>query len=286
MAYHAEILLDSLAPSGVRLTTMRVCYPLIIHAEFCRHRVISRSVSSNRAIPTLKIIDMVQTTPYIPEYWGKNKRGMQSDEELSEEEIVEARRLWLEARDQAVKYALSLSDPCRLGVHKQIVNRLLGPFQWVTEIISSTDWQNFFRLRCHSDAQLEIRKIAEMVRDLYNSSKPIVKYKGELHLPLIRDDEWWMDKQLLCKISAARCARTSYVSNTTQKISTPEEDLKLFDRLMGGDIIHVSPTEHIATASDDPNLSSGNFRGWVQYRYNFPNHTAPELKYSWEDFQP
>ncbi len=39
-------------------------------------------------------------------------------------------------------------DLIKLGVHKQNANRLLAPFAYTTCIISGTEWDNFFELRC------------------------------------------------------------------------------------------------------------------------------------------
>ena len=52
----------------------------------------------------------------------------------------------------------------KVGLHKQLTNRLLEPWMWVTVIVSSTQWNNFYALRCHKDAQPEIRRIALLMR--------------------------------------------------------------------------------------------------------------------------
>ena len=62
----SEIVADSLAPSGVRLTTFVLTYPRFIHAEFMTHRMFSRNASSSRAIPVRKSIEMVLNNPAIP----------------------------------------------------------------------------------------------------------------------------------------------------------------------------------------------------------------------------
>ena len=265
MAYHCEIVLDSISRVGCRLTTIKVRYPLLVHNEFLRHRCFSRSVSSNRSIPTKKIIEMVEEDPFIPIYWGKNQKGMQADEELSDTKIEEAKKLWLSSLNNAVNYARKLSDPNSLNLHKQIANRVLAPYQWVTEVITGTDWTNFFNLRCHKDAMPEIMKIALMIEEEYGENQPEwVEYNG-WHLPFMMDDEAHLSEEEKIKVSAARCARTSYVSNTTGRASTVEEDLKLYDRLMAGEPKHSSPLEHVAYALAEPKYVA-NFRGWHQYR--------------------
>jgi hypothetical protein len=36
----------------------------------------------------------------------------------------------------------------KAGVTKQICNRYLEPFMWHTVLVTSTEWENFFKLRC------------------------------------------------------------------------------------------------------------------------------------------
>ena len=52
VAYRARVLLDSVSPAGVRLTTLEVTFPRFVLAEFNTHRVFSRNSASSRAIPT------------------------------------------------------------------------------------------------------------------------------------------------------------------------------------------------------------------------------------------
>ncbi|MGH9160931.1 MAG: FAD-dependent thymidylate synthase, partial [Vicinamibacteraceae bacterium] len=161
MPYRADVLLDSVSPAGCRLTTFVLTYPRFVHAELLTHRVFSRNSSSSRAIPVRKLLEQVAAEPVVPVWWGKNQPGMQARAELEPAQQEEARRLWLEARDQAVAIAGKFTA---LGGHKQIVNRLLEPWMWITVILSGTTYENFFGLRCHLDAQPELRTLAEMMR--------------------------------------------------------------------------------------------------------------------------
>src|SRR5437660_8749012 len=102
--YRCEVVLDSINPAGVRLLTLRWKYPLMVHAEACRHRAFSRSVASNRAIPTPKIIAMVEQDPVIPIFWGRNQPGMQAEEELDADQRAAAVRGWRAALDDAEKH--------------------------------------------------------------------------------------------------------------------------------------------------------------------------------------
>jgi thymidylate synthase ThyX len=274
----AKILADSVSPDGVRLTTLEVTFPRIVLAEFNTHRVFSRNSASSRAIPVEKMIRMVQDHPYVPTHWGKNQRGMQADEELSGIEQRASRAAWYGAMAQAVGHAKELAE---IGVHKQITNRLLEPFMWHTAIISSTEWMNFFHLRCHRDAHPEIRRAAELMREAMDKSVQRVVNYGDWHTPLVEPGEAW-DLEIagvvdVRKVSVGRCARVSYLTHEGKR--DPPEDIKLFDRLLTSG--HMSPFEHVARPLEAADVDHfdfricnrfvGNFRGWVQYRKMIPN---------------
>lgn len=262
--FRVRILLDSLAPCGKRLITFELTYPRFIHSEIMTHRTLSRNAASSRAIPTNKIMDRISKSPVIPTYWGKNQKGMQAEYELTAEEQVMAEEEWLDACNDALKHANRLLG---LGVHKQIVNRILEPWMWITTIVSATEWGNFFNLRCHPDAQPEFKKIADMVMHLFYSNAPRVLAAGEWHIPLSEDvllSEFTIDEKI--KISVGRCARTSYL--THHGIRDFTADIELHDKLSTSG--HWSPFEHVGMACET-DVKSGNFVGWLQYRKMFAN---------------
>jgi thymidylate synthase ThyX len=268
----AKIVADSVAPSGIRLTTFVLTYPRFIHSEFMTHRVFSRNASSSRAIPVKKSIQMVRDNPAIPLAFTKNQKGMQGGEALEQEAHDQAVAVWLGARDHAVEMAHALAD---LEVHKQYANRILEPWAHITVVVTSTEWDNFFALRCHEMAQPEIHALADMMYGQYFLNNPMKMISGAYHLPFISEQDildtaaenpepstGWA---ILIKRSVARCARVSYL-NHDGTASTLEQDLQLYERLVGNAPIHASPAEHQAMAIGDPSVRSGNFRGWIQYR--------------------
>ena len=153
MAYHAEVLLDSVNPAGQRLTTFVLRFPRFVLSEFNTHRMFSRNASSSRAIPTTKLMQQLREDPVVPVEWGRNQAGMQAREVLDAVAASAAEAEWLAARDAALAHAEQLRA---IGAHKQIVNRVLEPWMWTSVIVSSTTYDNFFTLRCHPDAQPEI----------------------------------------------------------------------------------------------------------------------------------
>jgi hypothetical protein len=272
MGFSARVLLDSVSPSGVRLTTMEVRYPRFIHSELMTHRVFSRNAASSRAIPIKKMIAAVRDEPALPVFWGKNQTGMSARAEIDEAARELAEREWRSALENALSSAERLSGS-DIDLHKQLVNRILEPFAWITVIITATEWANFFTQRCHPDAQPEIHRIAILMLDAYRASTPRPVARGAWHLPLIQDDERGLDATLLCKLSVARCARVSYLSHDGARDHA--KDLDLYDKLMsGGANGHWSPSEHVATPLGDAREFLGNLRGWKQYRKLFTQENA------------
>jgi thymidylate synthase ThyX len=268
MAYSVKVLKDSINSNKQRLTTLEITFPRCVLSEFNTHRMFSRNSSSSRAIPIEKIIKRVTEDPFIPVYWGKNKSGMQATEELSFREQDVAKEKWLFAMKAAVNSVYQL---LALNVHKQISNRILEPWMWQTVIVTATEWENFFALRCHPDAQPEIRKAAVMMKDAMNNSTPTpIKY-GDWHLPLVDDliqlrvDKF--DLEDIKRISVGRCARVSYLTHDGKR--DPKADIELCNKLLKGG--HMSPFEHVATP--DSGIQNSNFIGWKQFRKELPNES-------------
>jgi hypothetical protein len=259
MTITATVIADSVGEFAPRLTTMQLRYPRWIHAEFLTHRVFSRNSSSSRAIPVDRLIDDVLDDLVAPSVWGKNRPGMQAIEELTEPNLGLAKLAWDVAREDAVRQAQKLRA---LGVHKQIVNRILEPFVHINTVVSATKWDNFFALRDHTDAQPEIRELAQAMRAAMDTSTPAQLYEDEWHAPYHSNP----------RASAARCARVSYLTHDGREPDL-EEDLLLFDRLLASQPAHASPAEHQARPDSwtqsggwaRPDLH-GNLEGWVQHR--------------------
>jgi thymidylate synthase ThyX len=273
MSYSAEIITDSLSPSGARLVTMQCTMPRIILAEYNTHRQFSRNSASSRAIPVKKQIERLIDDSFVPAEWGCNKPGMQADGILDHVDSVTANNLWDAAKENAIEVANSLAN---LGVHKQLVSRLLEPFMWHTVITSATQWGNFFSQRCHKDAQPEMQTIARMMLAAYKASKPNPLGEGNWHLPYITEqDIEAYPVPLLLQLSVARCARVSYLSHDGKH--DPEADLELFKKLHQGN--HWSPFEHVAMAINESepyeykNFSSG----FIQYRSLMPNENVTDV---------
>lgn len=293
MGYFARILKDSVSVDGVRLTTIEATYPRIVHAEMMTHRVFSRNSASSRAIPLDKMLKRVEDDGFKPVWWGKTQKGMQAEEELKGYDLEKAKQYWKEAQTQMVSIVTDLQ---RIGLHKQIANRLLEPFLWHTSIITATEWDNFFALRCHKATQPELHEIANMMRVVHDVSEPELILPGRWHLPLVSDVDVLTSEgytlEDIKRICVGRCARVSYLTHTGTR--DPKADIELCERMRSDG--HMSPFEHCArpmTKEDmkllakkpgvigvdlldlDPkSMFDGNFRGWIQMRKELPNEAV------------
>ena len=267
MTITAKLIADSIADGCPRLTTLQLRFPRFILPEFLTHRVFSRNASSSRAIPVKRMIQDVIDDPAMPIHWGANKPGMQAGDEL-----ISGEDIWLGARDAAVEYASAM---CIDGYHKQIVNRILEPFTHANVLVTATDWDNFFALRDHPDAQPEIQALARAMRDAMAGSEPEDKSRWptgfQWHTPYVceNDESWTYDMNdggfIPLAVSAARCASVSY-KTVDGKPMTVDKALAIYDKLAGSEPKHLSPFEHIARPAPEGGKGCGNFDRWHQWR--------------------
>ena len=284
MTTKAIILADSLNSfNNKRLTTFQVEFPRIIIAELNTHRTLSRNFSSSRAIPFKAMKEQLQREYFIPSYWGLNKSGMQAEETLSEINKQFAEKYWRDAFNSSLHFTEVLAEEYK--VHKQLANRLLEPFTYVKGVVSATEWDNFFHLRAHKDAQPEIQELAYLMKEEMDKSIPITVKETQWHIPwfdYIDDDKYSLakvdriyDRETACMISASLSAQVSY----RKEDFSVDRAISIYERLAGSEPKHFSPFEHVAKPLQDKietgvthklldgTLCSGNFVGWNQYRH-------------------
>ena len=253
------------------LWTFELVYPRYIHSEFMTHRVFSRNASSSRAIPVKRMIEQVRKNPVIPPKVFMNQRGMVGETEADPVTTTAFHVLWEEAAENAYKTADMME---RLGIHKQHVNRILEPFQFIKVIVTATEWDNFFVLRLAPDAQPEMRELASAIynemKRYHNKDVGVLELDKEhivVSLPYITDEDikevGKEEYHLLMKISAARCARVSYNNHDGSKPDI-KKDLELYEHLY--DSKHMSPLEHTCIRDEDYRKNA-NLTGWKSLRY-------------------
>lgn len=311
----AKILAYSRDHRGRHIVSWELEYPRFIHGEFMTHRLFSRNAASSRAIPVQSMIDAIRANPAKPIHWGLNQPGMQAKVELTGAELEAVQRIWQHAADDACGWAGAMS---LAGAHKQIVNRVLEPFQTMKTVMTATCLDNFFWLRNHEDAQPEIKELARLMWEALQAATPIKLKSGWWHTPYFRDGYWKPVRndsefglvddedntlQDALSISASCCAQVSYrrLDDTLEKAQI------IFQRLVDSKPVHASPFEHQATPMLDSQVGnmcpsvnllafptswqkgithvdrngefwSGNFIGFIQHRQLLDDHTCWEYK--------
>lgn len=292
--------------SGQEIVTFELEYPRFIHSEFMTHRLFSRNAMSSRAVPVEKMIEQVKNNPAMPIHWGANEPGMQASKSLSDGLIISAKWLWEKAAKYAANMAGALHD---VGLHKQVANRILEPFQTMKTVVTATSYDNWFWLRKHADAQPEIKALADAMWYALQDSYPAILDIGDWHVPYFGAGYWLkgcgIRLQDALAISSSCCAQVSY-----RKLDdTLEKAERVFARLVESKPVHASPFEHQATPMkfsnsfqqtfsciniEPENLTqsdveweegithldrqgdfwSGNFKGFIQHRQLIPDNTC------------
>lgn len=256
----ATIIQDSInSYTKTRIITYELEYPRFIHAEVMTHKMLAKNAASSRAIPVAKTIEQVTSNPAHPVFWGKNQPGMQSVEELDDSIKEDVQYLWKSASQMACTYAKCMEEN---GAHKQIVNRILEPFVMMKIVITGTEWNNFFWLRNHKDAQPEFKDLAAKMQKAKDESKPFVLLDGEWHVPYINRERYTLgngESDIIYSIgaddadgvqdlttnealmlSSSLCAQTSY----RKADDTLEKAVSIYKRLVESEPVHASPFEH------------------------------------------
>jgi len=302
----AKVVAHSASPYGDDigdLITFELEYPRYIHAELLTHRYFSKNSSSSRAIPSAMLIGMVLDAPARPLYYAYNKAGMQAGSRMTGWRRKFAEVAWSVGAHCAAGVAYALN---KLGVHKQWANRGLEPYQMMKVVLTSSEWNNFFHLRNHKDAQPEIRALARVMLNAMQHSTAVKLGEGDYHLPylqtVVTGDQparYFTYKGVelsintALKVSASCCAQVSYrvLDDGIDKAN------RIYDRLVESTPVHASPFEHQAhplkplstdAEAADPalwpagathmdrygDLWSGNFRGWGQHRQYINNNVV------------
>lgn len=298
--------------------TYEIELPRIILAELNTHKILVRNSQSSRAVPVKRTIEQLYDNMFIPSYWGKKQAGMSASEECNEEvklysyeheTITNYKRehAWIEAADKCIEFANAYDEA---GYHKQIVNRLIEPFQMIKIVITGTEWDNFFNLRIHKSTEPHFRDLAIKMfmarRRAIENGDVLFINPGEWHLPYINrrrnskgvleyfnQDNQHLSLEEAQKVSLSCCAQTSYRRHD----DSIEKAEGIIGKLFEDGPVHGSPAEHLATPmkdySNDVNnaynetwepgvthlgkdgyLWSAQFKNWIQYRQLIPNHVC------------
>jgi len=309
--------------SGTIITTFEYEAPKCILAQLNMHNMLVKNAQSSRAVPVKKVLEQILNNPVTPVHWGSNKAGMVAGEEIDVPVTFEDLdgHLHSHDRDDAWEYTAhtvaSLQGAWEeAGYHKQIVNRIGEAFTMVKGVITGTEIDNFFHLRYHPHADPYIYELAKCMWEAYELAETEVLYEGEWHTPYVEHNRLLKDGSLsygyseynehnnvpswtpisleqALKASSAACGQVSY-----RKLDLSGETVeRVWNNLMGGDIIHASVTGHQASPmrcyygntqnerhpivwnvgvthmDSEADFWSAQFKHWIMHRKIIPNES-------------
>lgn len=305
-------------------------YDIEVDGEY--HNFIANGVvvHNSRAIPFEKMVEVVEKEPFIPIAWQLSHKGMQGTKYITDPYIIESKKVkWLSARDRAINSAIELSNEEVSSIHyrnddngfpkevhktyienstvsKQIANRLLEPFMWVTQLITGTreSFEHLFEQRCpiynvenlkfiskkdaiflfpslkdltdlewlqrnSGQAEIHFMDLAEKMYDALNESTPDFLKEGEWHIPF--QEEIWKGKQAekledFIKMSVCLTAKISYTKISDENTITLEKAREMYERLKNSG--HWSCFGHIAKCMTYEEYESW-YKGFMKTTYYF-----------------
>ena len=287
-------------------------------------------VHNSRAIPFEKMVEVVENEPFIPIMWSKPHKGMQGNSYYTNPTIVKCKKKrWLEARDAAVLASnnldvdiISVEKPiCRdkrdviegdnyemvlskfyNPITKQLKNRLLEPFMWVTQLATGTreSFEHLFEQRCpvypggckswkelcdldsnysmeasvlerlqvnKGQAEIHFMDLAEKMYDALNESKPIIMEENDWHIPFSDRPEFTPEMSLKDKImlSCAMTARVSYTTIEDNETLTLEKARKIYEKCVEQG--HFSVVSHVAKC-----MTTEEYETWIKGKVQKDNY--------------
>jgi hypothetical protein len=284
----ATVVADSVcANSGVRITTFELTMPKCLLAQFNKHNLIRNSAESSRARPTQQILQQLNEDPYKPPQWNYRQRGMQPAGPMSFADDQRMAELEWKLRSYTKGIVMEME---KLKAAKEDINRYLEPWMYAKVVATGTDWDNYWKLRIHGDAQGAHRLLAKAMHEAYEQSTPVPRWPcywvdGEpgvqpvsqrmlvsnWHLPYVTEHERkTVEPTWLPQISAARVGRASYGRQGEQK-SLADELSRAQSFVQDG---HWTPLEGPARLWVDPDIRFGAYRAWMPLRKHYAGESG------------
>jgi hypothetical protein len=264
-----RVLKDSVSPQGNRLTTFEIEVPRIVWAEILTHSMICRNAASSRAIPFEKM--QLQLTAK-PVRFGKANKGMidAGPHAALIKGMYTPEEWWEMAKNSASEFAKGYYEA---GYAKQIFNRPTEAYQVIKGVMSATEWQNWYWLRNHSDADPTLEDAANAMYRAHEQSVPQLLQPGEWHLPYVEEMRDDAGKQMFFVADTEGQEGDLIILNTEEAIKVSsartgavsfravdyglEQCLRVYDKLVGDDRKHASAMQHQATpmkpCGEEPN---------------------------------
>lgn len=170
-------------PGAKQIVTVELTMPKILLAQLNTHRVLSKSSESSRAVSITSMIDKVKDTPI---FWEAipDTVGMYGNEKYTNIDKKAIMNKLNEIKTYLVNSSIELSE---MGLHKEVVNRLLEPFALTKVLVTCTEVDNLFKLRVDKPgAQKQIKEVISEFKDQYVKAIDSVSYlSSNIHVPYV-----------------------------------------------------------------------------------------------------
>ena len=285
--------------TGEEVITYKLTYPRCIHSELMTYRMMSVNSASSRAIPVDKLISVIEETPFYPCYFQLQHKGMQGNLYADYSTEQKAFKSWNESLHHSVKIAKELSK----DVTKQMVNRLLEPYQYHCCLMTGTreSFEHLFEQRCpiypggckswkelcdldsnysmeasvleklqvnKGQAEIHFMDLAEKMYDALNESEPQILDENDWHIPFSDRPEFTPEMSLKDKImlSCAMTARVSYTTIADNETLTLEKARKIYEKCVEQG--HFSIVSHVAKC-----MTTEEYETWIKGKVQKDNYT-------------
>lgn len=253
----AKVILDALPKKGARLTTIEVVMPKFLIAQLNTHRALVKNSASSRAMPVTFVITSIVENYVTPMDFGMpaNSRGMVAKSSLTGWRKHASRLLWNTGMYVNIAIAYLQS---KVGLHKAWANRPLEAYMYTKVLITATDWENFFKLRVHKDAQDAMEITALAIKTALHNHIPTIVEDNQYYLPYVGILYNPTPEEI--NLSVSCCAQITY---NRELDTSPDKAASVVAKLLG-DTPHWSPFEHLAVLNHNP---KGSYRSWQSYRH-------------------
>ena len=302
--YHEYEIYEPMRITNIEYLGEMDTYDIEVNGDY--HNFIANGVvvHNSRAIPVEKMIKVVEEDPFIPLAFQRQHKGMQGTEYITDKKGLESCiELWLNGKDSALSVA---DDFIKLGTTKQIINRILEPWMWVTQLCTGTreSFEHLFNQRCpiynveglkftskkdaiglfpylkdmtdlewlqcnSGQAEIHFMDLAEKMYDALNESTPDELKEGDWHIPF--QEEIWKGKQTekledVIKMSCAMTARVSYTTINDNEVITLEKAKNIYDKCVKSG--HFSVVGHCAKCMSYEEYENW-YKGFMKTTYYF-----------------
>lgn len=251
-----SVVADSINPIGRRIVSVMIDMPKFAIVElmaFPSLSVFVRSADDKRIQDRLQA---VEESPALLEFFGANSDS--AGVELEGKARLDVMQKWRSSRFEAMTLT---NDLHRYGLHRNIACRVLAPWERVSALVTSTDWDAFFveQLTQKNVLSADMTAVTYHIVNAMAASVPNLTQWGSDHIPFDPGDCYDQPlRQQLSLVGTYELATVTEAEKRKLYYAALYENLQRYG--------HPSLFRHYAKAQVSSAHRSGSFTGgWLQY---------------------